>query len=69
MEARQLFSLPGYDQLSAVRGDQIFVVDGHNYFNRPGPRLLQSLEILVEIFHPGRFDFGHSGQAWAKLRN
>jgi iron complex transport system substrate-binding protein len=69
VEARRLFSLPGYDQLSAVRGDQVFVVDGHNYFNRPGPRLLQSLEILVEIFHPDRFDFGHSGRAWAKLRN
>ena len=68
-QARALLALPGYQQLSAVRCDQVFVVDGHHFFNRPGPRLLQSLEILAEIFHPDRFDFGHAGQAWSKFPN
>jgi iron complex transport system substrate-binding protein len=35
-----------------VQGDRIFVADGNQYFNRPGPRIVESLEILAEIFHP-----------------
>jgi iron complex transport system substrate-binding protein len=37
------------------------------YFNRPGPRVVESLEILTEIIHPGRFNFGHEGKGWEKL--
>jgi iron complex transport system substrate-binding protein len=66
-QARQLLCLPGYQDLNAVRCDQVFAVDGHNFFNRPGPRLVQSLEILAELFHPERFDFGHAEHAWTKL--
>ena len=68
-QAHALLSLPGYQELNAVRCNQVFAVDGHNFFNRPGPRLTQSLEILAEIFHPDRFDFGHAGLAWSKLPN
>ena len=53
-----------WSDLSAVRNGRVYVVDGHHYFNRPGPRLLDSLEILCEISHPGRFDFGHQGSGW-----
>ncbi|MEG4533506.1 hypothetical protein QUB06_23690, partial [Microcoleus sp. D2_18a_D3] len=34
------------------------------YFNRPGPRLVDSLEILAEILHPEIFDFGYRGKGW-----
>jgi len=34
------------------------------YFNRPGPRIVESLEILAEILHPEAFHFGHSGTGW-----
>lgn len=54
----------GWDALTAVRRDRVFVVDGHQYFNRPGPRLVESLEILAEILHPEIFDFGHRGGGW-----
>ncbi len=37
---------------------------GNQYFNRPGPRLVESAEILAECLHPGCFDFGHRGRAW-----
>ena len=37
--------------LKAVKLNQIFVVDGNQYFNRPGPRLVESAEILFEIFN------------------
>jgi iron complex transport system substrate-binding protein len=53
--------------LRAVREDRIFVLDGNQYFNRPGPRLAQSAEILAEIFHPQAFDFGHRGTAWRHI--
>lgn len=33
---------------------QVYAVDGSSYFNRPGPRLIDGVEILARIFHPGR---------------
>lgn len=41
--------------LDVVRNDQVYLVDGNAYFNRPGPRLLDSLEILAGILHPEVF--------------
>ena len=35
--------------------------DGNQYFNRPGPRLVDSAEILAELLHPEAFKFGHPG--------
>lgn len=43
--------------LRAAREGRIYAVDGHHLFNRPGPRLVDSLEVLAEILHPGRFRF------------
>lgn len=63
-----LASTEGWSDLKAVRGDRIYLADGNAYFNRPGPRLVESLEILAEVLHPGRFDFGHQGVAWVPYR-
>lgn len=52
--------------LRAVREGRIYVTDGNQYFNRPGPRLVESLEILAEILHSDVFDFGHEGRGWLK---
>jgi len=38
---------PGWSELRAVRAGQVFLTDGDQFFNRPGPRLVDSLEILV----------------------
>ncbi|HEY2932964.1 MAG TPA: cobalamin-binding protein, partial [Acidobacteriota bacterium] len=54
-------------ELRAVRNARVYVTDGNQYFNRPGPRLAESLEILAEVFHPGEFHFGHSGTGWQHL--
>ena len=43
---------PGWDALTAVRDGMIFPIDD-NLVSRPGPRLVDGLEILVEILHPG----------------
>lgn len=55
---------PGWKDLSAVKTGRVYACDGQQYFNRPGPRLVESLEILAEILHPQDFDFGHRGRAW-----
>ncbi len=55
---------PAWNTLSAVRATRVYLTDGNQYFNRPGPRLLDSLEILAEILHPEVFVFGHEGHGW-----
>ena len=47
--------LPGWDDLPAVREKRVFAVNGSAYFNRPGPRLVDGLEILARLFHPKIF--------------
>jgi iron complex transport system substrate-binding protein len=51
-EMQVLQSKQGWGQLKAVRDKNVFVVDGNQYFNRPGPRIVESLEILIEILYP-----------------
>ncbi len=67
VELPALLSRPGWNQLQAVRRGRVHLTDGNAYFNRPGPRLVESLEILAEIFHPERFAFGHEGRGWERL--
>jgi iron complex transport system substrate-binding protein len=55
-----------WKSLNAVRDGRVFVADGNQYFNRPGPRLVESLEILAEVIHPNVFHFGHEGTGWVK---
>jgi iron complex transport system substrate-binding protein len=58
---------PEWQHLRAVRAGCVYVTDGNQYFNRPGPRLADSLEILAEVFHPGAFRYGHEGTGWERL--
>ncbi len=50
---------PIWRGLRAVREGAVFVADGNAFFNRPGPGIVESIEILAEISHPDRCDFGH----------
>lgn len=43
---------PGFRGLTCVREGAVFVLDGNAYFSRPGPRLVDSLEILANLLHP-----------------
>ncbi len=61
-----LVAQPGWSELSAVRNDRVFLTDGNQYFNRPGPRVVESAEILAELLHPEVFDFGHRGSGWTE---
>ncbi len=48
----RLGSIPGWMQMPAVVSGRVYVADGSQYFNRPGPRLVDSLEILAHALHP-----------------
>ena len=65
-EMPPLASHPVWPRLSAVRNGRVFMTDGNQYFNRPGPRVVESAEILADILHPERCDFGHRGCGWVR---
>ena len=67
IRSRWWFKLIAWAALAAVRDSRAFAVDGNAYFNRPGPRLVESAEILAEICHPESHNFGHEGSAWCRL--
>jgi iron complex transport system substrate-binding protein len=48
-------SLP-WDSWRAVQEGRVYVADGNAYFNRPGPRIVESLEILAACLHPDAFE-------------
>jgi iron complex transport system substrate-binding protein len=48
-------SRPGWTDLPAVKSGAVYVVDGAAYFNRPGPRLVEGMELLAALFHPSLF--------------
>jgi iron complex transport system substrate-binding protein len=66
-EAAALANRHEWRKLRAVKSRNVFVADGNHYFNRPGPRAVESIEILAEIFQPKLFSFGHENRGWARL--
>ena len=66
-EISALTARPEWAGLSAVARGRVFITDGNQNFNRPGPQMAESAEILAELLHPGTFDVGHEGTGWAPL--
>jgi len=66
-EVDLLLQLPGFAELKAVKNDRFYISDGNQYFNRPGPRIVDSIEILAEVIHPKQFIFGYEGNGWIKF--
>jgi len=67
-EAKSLTQRPEWQKLHAATTGRVFVTDGNAYFNRPGPRLADSVEILAEILHPDIFQYGYRGIGWEPLQ-
>jgi iron complex transport system substrate-binding protein len=65
-EMPALASHPGFEDLNAVIYENIFVADGNQFFNRPGPRIADTLEMIAEMLHPESFDFGYEGKGWVR---
>ncbi|MGZ3812710.1 MAG: cobalamin-binding protein [Mucilaginibacter sp.] len=62
-----LLQLPGFAELKAIKNNRLYIADGNQYFNRPGPRIVDSIEILAEIIHPKQFIFGYEGNGWIRF--
>ena len=56
-----------WNTLTAVKNGRVYVTDGNQYFNRPGPRLVESLEILTEIVHPDLFPPRFKETGWQQV--
>ena len=57
---------PGWRDLRAVRTGRVYLADGNQYFNRPGPRVVETFEALVEMLYPERAPARLRGQAWRR---
>jgi iron complex transport system substrate-binding protein len=57
---------PEWQKLRAVQTGRVYLADGNQYFNRPGPRLVESLQILAQILHPEVFQPALEGRAWRR---
>jgi iron complex transport system substrate-binding protein len=66
-EVDLLLQLPGFAEMKAVKNNRLYIADGNQYFNRPGPRIVDSVEILAEIINPKQFIFGYEGSGWIKF--
>ncbi len=66
-EMQTLVQHPEWPTLKAVQTECVYAADGNHYFNRPGPRLVDSLEILAEILHPELFNFGYQEMGWKPI--
>ena len=68
IEIKTLESKKGWGSLKAVRNRNVYITDGNQFFNRPGPRIIESLEILLEIIHPELSESKHIDSGWIKLK-
>ncbi len=57
----------GWNELSAVEEDRVFLFDGNAYFNRPGPRLYRSVELLASVVHPDRAILDPPPADWERI--
>lgn len=67
IEIKTLESKKGWGSLKAVRNRNVYITDGNQFFNRPGPRIIESLEILLEIIHSDFSESKHIDSSWIKL--
>lgn len=64
-----LMNLPGWRDLEAVKNNRVYIADGNAYFNRSGPRIVDTIEILAEIITPKYFTYGYEGAGWIKFES
>lgn len=58
---------PQFGQLTAYQSNQVYLVDGNAYLTRPGPRIVDGIEILAEIFYPRIFKRSYKQRDWQKI--
>lgn len=66
-EMHWLTERPEWSGLRAVQEGRVFLADGNQYLNRPGPRVVESLQILAEILYPEAFPPDLKEVGWERL--
>src|SRR5579859_708535 len=66
-QANLLLRQPGWSDLPAVRDNRVFAVNANAYFARPGPRVVDGVELLAHLFHPELFDWKGSADAFRAI--
>jgi iron complex transport system substrate-binding protein len=54
-------------QMPRVPGAEVYAVDANAYFARPGPRVVEGVELLAHLFHPGLVSWPQTGQPWKRI--
>lgn len=67
-QTKRLTQHPGWTDLPAVRAGRVFAVDANAYFARPGPRLVDGIELLAHLFHPDRVAWNGPVTAFAQVK-
>ena len=58
---------PDWDRIPAIKEGQIYAVDANSYFARPGPRIIDGLELLAAIIHPEKFSWSGETKAYRRF--
>jgi len=66
-EMHWLTDRPEWSSMRAGRNGRVYLADGNQYFNRPGPRLVETLRIMAEILHPKVFEPTFEEAGWVRL--
>lgn len=67
-ESQKLTDQPVWRELQAVKSGRVFAVDGNSYFNRSGPRLVDTIELLAGLLHSGRVSLDRRfANAWCRI--
>jgi len=67
-EAEGLAARAEWQNLPAVRAGRVYATDASSYFSRSGPRIVDGLEILAALLHPGAVSWPAPPTSWAPLR-
>jgi iron complex transport system substrate-binding protein len=66
-EIGALARLDSWPNLRAVRSGNVYICDGNSHFNRPGPRIAESLDIIFDIAHGGGARNAANGYCWVRM--
>jgi iron complex transport system substrate-binding protein len=66
--AGRLLQRPDWSNLPAVRQNFVYAVDANAYFARPGPRIVDGVELLAHLIHPDLCPWNGPSEAFAQIR-
>jgi len=66
-EANLLLQQPGWSGLPAVRNNRVFAVNANAYFARPGPRVVDGVELLAHLIHPELCEWNGPANAFQQV--